>query len=122
MKGNNNRTATAIYTAYEDFEEDNQEAPEKGLLLAILFGALTDLKQPGRVGRMATDFFLNRDEKYIYSFKSICTFLSIDPRQVLMVAGLENDINNKFKSSGNIPIGAIKLGSKTAKVRHSYGK
>lgn len=61
---------------------------EKSLLLAILQSAVVDLGQNGKVAQQAVDFFLDVDDDYIFSFRSICDYLSIDHRQVLKVVGL----------------------------------
>jgi hypothetical protein len=73
------------------FEEEGPfdfVVPEKNLLRAVLMSALNDLKQSGDLQRKATEFFLSRDEDYIFSFRSICDFLSVDPTKVLRVAGI----------------------------------
>ncbi len=79
---------TAIHTAYDDREPHDASAPEKGLLKAVLLSALSDLNRPGELGRRANEYLLSNDEKYIFSFRSICEHLSIDPRRILRVAGL----------------------------------
>jgi hypothetical protein len=83
-----NRKSTAIYIAYEDEQPIDLANAEKGLLKAILAHAMTDLKRPGKVGRLARAFFLDDDEEYLFSFRSICEHLEIDPGTVLKQVGL----------------------------------
>lgn len=79
----------AIFTAYEDQEPYDTARPEKSLLLALLLNALSDLNKKGEPKRKATEFFMSEEEDYIFSFKTICSYLSIDPEKVLIFAGLE---------------------------------
>ena len=80
---------TAIYIAYDDFEPLDISLPEKNLLKAILLTAMSDLKKQGAVGRKAMEYFLNPDEEYLFSFRSVCSFLEIDPNRILRVIGLK---------------------------------
>ena len=50
--------------------------------------ALNDLKKQGELGRKATEFFMSSDDEYIFSFRSICDYLSVDPLRILRVTGL----------------------------------
>jgi|688.fasta_scaffold1630390_1 hypothetical protein len=77
------------FQAYDDHEDFDISASEKELLRAILVGALQDIKKPGLEQRKATEFFLSPEDDYVFSFLSICDFLSLDPTKVLVVAGLE---------------------------------
>ncbi len=86
---------TAIYVAYDDAQPFDGSVPEKNLLLAILQTALSDLRKPGDAGRRAIEYFLSPEDDYVFSFQSICDYLSIDPKRILMVTGL---------SSGRRPI------------------
>ena len=79
---------TAIYVAYDDYESFDPALPERNLLRAILLTAMADLRKEGEVKRKATEYFLNQDESYIFSFRCVCNFLDIDPKQILMVTGL----------------------------------
>jgi hypothetical protein len=81
---------TSVHVGFEEFDPRDPTVPEKNLLRAVLMSALTDVKKEGELGRKATEFFLNVDEDYIFSFRSICDFLSVDPKRVLTVAGLRN--------------------------------
>ena len=81
---------TAIYVAYDDTQAFDGVGPEKHLLLAILLSALSDLKKPGDAGRKAVEYFLSTEDDYIFSFQSICDYLAIDPKQILMVTGLNH--------------------------------
>jgi hypothetical protein len=79
---------TTIYFAYEDYDQFDPARPEKNLLRAVLISAMGDLrKRDGSAGR-AREFFLNNGDEYLFSFQSICNFLELDPKLVLMVTGL----------------------------------
>jgi hypothetical protein len=69
-------------------------AGEKQLLVAILSSAMLDARKTGRVGREATQFFMNTDDNYIFSFRSICEYLKINPESILKVVS-----RNKEQSS-----------------------
>ena len=85
---------TAIYIAYDDFEPIDISLPEKNLLKAILLTAMSDLKKEGMTGRKAMEYFLNPEEEYLFSFRSICGFLDIDPNKVLNIVGLKRNFRN----------------------------
>lgn len=79
---------TAIHSAFDEQGAFDVSVPEKNLLKAVLLSALSDLGRPGELGRRANEYLLSSDEKYIFSFRSICEHLSIDPKRILRVAGL----------------------------------
>jgi hypothetical protein len=81
---------TAIYTAFDDLEQPEIITPERNLLRAVLLNAVADLRRPGDFHRKATEYFLSREEDYVFSFHSVCGYLNIDPRQILVLVGLEN--------------------------------
>lgn len=83
-----NQKSTAIFVAYEDEQPIDLANAEKGLLKALLAHAMADLKRPGKVGRLAKAFFLDDDEEYLFSFRSICDHLDLDPETVLKRVGL----------------------------------
>lgn len=82
------KAPTSIHIAYEDESPFDVVAPEKGLLNAILLSAYLDLNKTGPDRRKAIEYFLDPDQNYIFSFRSICEFLSVDPNKILVVAGL----------------------------------
>lgn len=82
------RKDSAIFVAYDDWDHPELAGPERSLLRAVLLNAVADLRRPGEHQRKATDFFLSKDEEYMFSFHSICSYLNIDPQQVLVVTGL----------------------------------
>ncbi len=82
------RKDTAIHTAYDDYPGFDPVEPERNLLLAVLRSALRDLESSGEAKRQATEFFMDEDEEYVFSFRSICDFLNVDPSRVLTVTGL----------------------------------
>jgi hypothetical protein len=81
---------TVIYIASEEDLPYDPSRPEKELLRAILQNALLDMNKPGEVGRKAKEYFLNPDEDYVFSFRSVCSYLNISPRRILVAAGLRD--------------------------------
>lgn len=86
-----NKGETAIFTAYDDFAPHDPAEPERNLLKAILETAMNDLHKDGRKSKEAFRFFLNPDEEYLFSFESICSYLNIPSKQILMFTGLTED-------------------------------
>jgi hypothetical protein len=80
---------TAIYIGFDDFEQAELATPEKNLLRAILLNAIADVNRPGEFSRRAKDYFLSKEEDYIFSFQSVCSFLNINPHHILVLTGLE---------------------------------
>lgn len=76
------------YKGFEELEPHDPSVPEKELLRAILVTALNDIKKMGDDKRKATEFFLSPDDDYVFSFLSICDYLRLDARRILVVAGL----------------------------------
>lgn len=81
---------TAIYVGFEDYEQAELATPEKNLLRAILLNAIADVNRPGEFSRRAKDYFLSKEDDYIFSFQSVCTFLNINPHHILVLVGLEH--------------------------------
>ena len=80
---------TAIYVGFDDFEQAELATPEKNLLRAILLNAIADVNRPGDFSRRAQDYFLSKEDDYIFSFQSVCSFLNINPHHILLLVGLE---------------------------------
>ena len=80
---------TAIYVGFDDFEQPELATPEKNLLRAILLNAIADVNRPGEFSRRAKDYLLSKEDDYIFSFQSVCSFLNINPHHILVIAGLE---------------------------------
>jgi hypothetical protein len=80
---------TAIYVGFDDFEQPELATPEKNLLRAILLNAIADVNRPGEFSRRAKDYFLSKEDDYIFSFQSVCSFLNINPYHILVLTGLE---------------------------------
>ena len=80
---------TAIFEGFEDFEQSELATPEKNLLRAILLNAIADINRPGEFSRRARDYFMSKEEDYIFSFQSVCSFLNINPHHILILVGLE---------------------------------
>lgn len=79
---------TAIYTAFDDHEANNLPVPEKGLLRAILLNAIADMNRHDETSRKAREYFLSKEDDYIFSFQAICSYLQINPRHILVLVGL----------------------------------
>lgn len=82
------RKDTAIHIAYDEYEPFDASVPEKNLLRAVLLTAMSDLGKPGEAGRKAQEYFLSPEEDYVFSFQSVCNYLSIDPSTILVITGL----------------------------------
>jgi len=98
------RKNTAIYIAYDDLEPTDIALPEKNLLKAILLTAMADLRKQGATSRRAMEYFLNPEEDYLFSFRSVCGFLDIDPDKILNVIGLNRSYSVNSIESGRGPI------------------
>ena len=79
---------TAVFTAFDDYDQPELATPEKNLLRAVLLNAIADMNRPGEYGRRAEDYFSSREEDYVFSFHSVCWFLKINPEHILMLVGL----------------------------------
>ena len=80
---------TAIFTAYDDQEAPELATPEKNLLRAILLNAVSDMNRDGEFSRKARDYFLSKEDDYLFSFQSVCSVLNINPHHILIIVGLE---------------------------------
>jgi hypothetical protein len=79
---------TAIYTAFDDHEANNLPIPEKSLLRAILLNAIADINRNDETSRKAREYFLSKEDDYIFSFQAVCSYLQINPRHILVLVGL----------------------------------
>lgn len=86
---------SAIFTAYEDHDPSEYVGPEKNLLRAILISAMSDLRRRGGHARRARDYFLSAEDDYVFSFRSVCEYLGIDPCHILAIVGLADDTRLK---------------------------
>lgn len=77
-----------IFTAYEDYQVWDSATPEKNLMRSILRSAMDDLKKHGEYHRDAKRFFLSNEDKYLFSFTSICNHLNLCPKKVRIELGL----------------------------------
>ena len=82
---------TAIYAAYDESDAGDLPIPEKSLLRAVLLNAIADVNRNDEHSRKAKDYFLSREDDYIFSFQAVCSYLNIDPRNILVLVGLEKD-------------------------------
>lgn len=81
---------SAMFIAYDDLAAFDESEPEKKLLRAIIVSALSDIRSTGIESRQATQFFLSPEDDYVFSFRSICDYLHLDPKKILTVAGLDD--------------------------------
>jgi hypothetical protein len=79
---------TAIYTAFDDCDPNELPAPERGLLRAILVNAIADINRNDEHSRRAREYFLSKEDDYIFSFRGVCSYLGIDPKNILILVGL----------------------------------
>jgi len=82
---------TAIFSAYDDYEQPELATPEKNLLRAVLINAIADMGRPGEFSRRAKDYFMSTEDDYVFAFRSVCTYLNINPHHILILVGLEED-------------------------------
>jgi hypothetical protein len=90
-----NKRNTAIYTAFDDHDAAELPAPEKSLLRAILLNAIADMNRQDEHSRKARDYFLSKEDDYIFSFQAVCSYLNIDPKNILILVGLQQDPRKK---------------------------
>ena len=86
-----NKVETAIYVAFDDLEAFDTAHSEKDLLKAVLTSAMSELNRGGPGRREAIRYFLDPDDEYVFSFQSVCSYLNIPPKQILIVTGLAKD-------------------------------
>jgi hypothetical protein len=79
---------TAIYVAYDDADQLELATPERNLLRAVLLNAVADMGRPGDCSRRARDYFLSKEDDYLFSFQSVCSYLNVNPRHILTIVGL----------------------------------
>ncbi len=82
------RADSAVYTAFDDYLCIDSAEPEKNLMRSILRSAMEDIQKHGEAGRIAREYFCNRDTNYLYSFRSICLHLNVSPQTILIKVGL----------------------------------
>lgn len=99
---------TVIYIAHEEDLPYDPSRPEKELLRAVLQNALLDVNKPGEIGRKAKEYFLNPDEDYIFSFRSVCAFLNLNPRRILIAAGLKSPELSKSLALSTKPTESVR--------------
>jgi hypothetical protein len=85
--GRDNRH-TAIYIAYDDSDQMELATPERNLLRAVLLNAVADMGRPGDCSRRARDYFLSKEDDYLFSFQSVCSYLNVNPKHILTIVGL----------------------------------
>lgn len=100
--GTRDKRNTAIYTAFDDVDPTDIALPEKGLLRAILLNAIADMNREDEYSRRAREYFLSKEDDYIFSFQAVCSYLNVNPRHILILVGLEDmpNSNTQAVSSG----------------------
>lgn len=88
---------TTILVAYDDMRPLDVAAPEKSLLVAILMNAMSDARKAGEERERALEYLLSPEEDYIFSFRSICSYLDVDPFVILQVIGLDRFFEHSVK-------------------------
>jgi hypothetical protein len=82
------RAETAIYTAFDDYEQRDSACAEKELMWAVLQTAIEDMKGSGDTLRQARKYFLSSDDQHLYSFLNICTQLELCPYTIRTTLGV----------------------------------
>ena len=85
-----------VFTAYEDFEVHDIAVAEKNLMRAILRSAMDDIKKNGEPYRDARRYLMSNDERYLFSFVSVCRHLDLCPRTIRRVLGLIERASNQI--------------------------
>ena len=80
----------ALNIAYDELRGWDPTEPEKSLMRAMLMTAISDLKKEGHTKRKAREYFLNAEDDYVLSFRSICSYLNINSQSVLYAIGLNS--------------------------------
>jgi hypothetical protein len=91
---------TAIYTAFDDVDANDIPIPEKGLLRAILLNAIADMNRDDEHSRRARSYFLSKEDDYIFSFQAVCSYLNINPNNILVLVGLQDPPKGKRLKGG----------------------
>jgi len=73
--------------------------PERNLLRAVLLNAISDMNRDGEFSRKAKDYFLSKEDDYLFSFQSVCGFLNINPHHILIIVGLEQSDRYPVKTA-----------------------
>ena len=92
----------SLSIAYGDVQAWDPSEPEKALMRAMLMTAISDLKKEGHIKRKAKDYFLNPEDDYVLSFRSVCSYLNINSQSVLYAIGLsmgKNQIASKQEAA-----------------------
>ena len=87
---NETKSETIIISVFDDVDPTDSALPEKSLLLAVLMSAFHDLQKDGSLSAEALEYLLSRDEQYLFSFRSVCHCLEIDPEKLLKLSGLSS--------------------------------
>ena len=102
---------TAFYTAFDDSDAGDLPIPEKGLLRAILVNAIADMNRHDDNSRRAKEYFLSKEDDYIFSFQAICSYLHINPHHILILVGLEKGPETKAVESDAVASEIIETAS-----------
>jgi hypothetical protein len=97
--GTRDKRNTAIYTAFDDSDAGDLPIPEKSLLRAILLNAISDMNRNDENSRRAKEYFLSKEDDYIFSFQAVCSYLHINPHHILILVGLEKGPERKVADS-----------------------
>ena len=70
------------------------------MLRAILLNAIADINRHDETSRKAREYFLSKEDDYIFSFQAVCSYLQINPRHILVLVGLAE---GKYANSNTTP-------------------
>lgn len=88
------RADSAIYTAFDDYVGLDSAEPEKNLMRSVLRSALEDIAKSGEAYRDARVFFTTNEDRYLFSFISICLHLNLCPYTIRHLLGLTSSGEN----------------------------
>ncbi len=86
----------SVYIAYDDHEGFDSALAEKNLMRAILKTAMEDIRKRGEPYREARRYLLSNDERYLFSFMSVCGHLNLCPKTIRRVLGLAESRSSDY--------------------------
>jgi len=81
----------ALFSAFDEETPWDPSTPEKNLLRALLVTAMADVRKTGIIRKKALEYFLDVDDEQVFSFRTVCSYLNIDPQSVLVAVHLADE-------------------------------
>lgn len=82
------RHDAAMHTAFDEFNPPDSAESERNLMRAILRTAMDDIQKTGAPYREAYAYLTSDDDRYLYSFLSICYHLELSPMTIRGYCGI----------------------------------